>query len=179
MQNEFDGHSSLEAQRDIEEPGRRNEEEQDPGPAAGPAETGREDVPVSGEEEPDLPQESGTGQDPELERERPGQPPDEDTEQEPGAFFLEEDEGAAQPEILIDIEEEEKKAELAERKARLDKERLDKSRRLQQYYQDQYIREQYYREQDQRPTVHSIDGLTVYEDESAVSGTAGLLFTQA
>ena len=37
MQNEFDGHSSLEAQRDIEEPGRRNEEEQDPGPAAGPA----------------------------------------------------------------------------------------------------------------------------------------------
>ena len=173
MQNEFDGHSSLEAQRDIEEPGRRNEEEQDPGPAAGPAETGREDVPVSGEEEPDLPQESGTGQDPELERERPGQPPDEDTEQEPGAFFSEEDEGAAQPEILIDIEEEEKKAELAERKARLDKERLDKSRRLQQYYQDQYIREQYYREQDQRPTVHSIDGLTVYEDESAVSGIAG------
>ena len=176
MQNEFDGYS-LEAQMDKEEPGEGKErEEQELVLAAGPADTDREDLPGSeeeaGEREPDPQEEKPEGQDAGLERERGGQVREEDTEAEQAASVSEETD-PSQPEILIDVEEEEKNAELAQRKARLDKERLDCSRRLQQYYQDQYARERYYREQDLHPTAHSLDGLTVYEDESVVSGIAG------
>lgn len=176
MQNEFDGYS-LEAQMDKEELGEGKErEEQELVPGAGPAGTNMEDLPGSeeeaGEREPDQQEESTEGQDTGLERERDGQVREEDTEAEQAASVSEETD-PSQPEILIDVEEEEKNAELAQRKARLDKERLDRSRRLQQYYQDQYARERYYREQDLHPTAHSLDGLTVYEDESVVSGIAG------
>ncbi len=176
MQNEFDGYS-LEAQMDKEEPGEGKErEEQELVLAAGPADTDREDLPGSeeeaGEREPDPQEEKPEGQDAGPERERGGQVREEDTEAEQAASVSEETD-PSQPEILIDVDEEEKNAELAQRKARLDKERLDRSRRLQQYYQDQYARERYYREQDLHPTAHTLDGLTVYEDESVVSGIAG------
>ena len=142
-----------------------------PAPSADLAVPEGGDGPEAGEgderEALDQPEESEAGQ--ELTRMRQGGEEEQDADQAVRLPEGEETE-ASQPEILIDIEAEENKAAQAERKARLEKERLERSRRLQQYHQDQYAREQYYRGQDAGGTAHTVDGLTVYEDESAVSG---------
>ena len=178
MQNEFDGYNNMEEQRvDV---GQEERKEQSPMPEAPFADLvtpGGREAPDSGNgdeiEETPLPDETTPDDGPDQERVRMEQGGDEKEDDAQGSLLSgDETPRTEQPEILIDIEAEEERARLAERKTRLEKERLDRSRHLQQYYQDQYYLEHYYMDQGAGATAHTVDGVTVYEDESVSSGNA-------
>ena len=178
MQNEFDGYNNMEEQRvDV---GQEERKEQSPMPEAPFADLvtpGGREAPDSGNgdeiEETPLPDETTPDDGPDQERVRMEQGGDEKEDDAQGSLLSgDETPRTEQPEILIDIEAEEERARLAERKTRLEKERLDRSRHLQRYYQDQYYLEHYYMDQGAGATAHTVDGVTVYEDESVSSGNA-------
>ena len=180
MQNGFNDLGSMEEQEKTGAPTGEDREESWPAaePRSGdlPVYGGAEEhVPAREEGEEETPQEEESvpddGEEQELVRAEQALYKKEDTAQD-GLLSEEEEAGTDQPEILIDIEAEEEKARLAQRKARIEKERVERRRTLQQYYQDQYYRDRYYREQENSGTAHTLDGLTVYEDESAAPGNA-------
>ena len=180
MQNGFNDLGSMEEQEKTGAP--TGEDREESWPAAEPRsgdlpayDSAEEHVPAREEGEEETLQEEESvpddGEEQELVRAEQALYEKEDTAQD-GLLSEEEEAGTDQPEILIDIEAEEEKARLAQRKARIEKERVERRRTLQQYYQDQYYRDRYYREQENSGTAHTLDGLTVYEDESAAPGNA-------